>query len=54
MLILVDKLRPPVNQAYARHKKYDEIDFINGIIDVVNNCAYWNRYKGKISGKLLE
>ena len=53
MLILVDKLKPVINEAYVRHKKYNDIDFINGIIDVVNNCAYWNRYKGKISGKYL-
>jgi hypothetical protein len=27
--------------------------WINGIIDVICNCGYWNRYKGTISGKYL-
>ena len=53
MNILVSKLKPPVNKDYIRNRKYTELDFINGIIDVINNCAYWNRYKGLISGKYL-
>jgi hypothetical protein len=53
MNILVSKLKPKVNTTYIRNKKYEEIDFINGIIDVINNCAYWNRYKGLINGKYL-
>jgi len=53
MKILVNKLKPHVNGAYVRHKKYDEIDFINGIIEVIQNNTYWNRYKGTISGKYL-
>ena len=51
--LLVEKLKPLINDSYVRNKKYDEIDFINGIIDVLNNGTYWNRYKDKISGKYL-
>lgn len=53
MNILVNNLKPHKNEHYARNKKYEEIDFINGIIDIINNCSYWSRYKGKINGKYL-
>ena len=53
MNILVSKLKPKINESYVRNKKFEEIDFINGILDVINNCAYWNRYKGLINGKYL-
>ena len=29
MEILVEKLKPPIDENYVRNKKYDEIDFIN-------------------------
>jgi hypothetical protein len=51
--ILVDKLKPKVNEAYIRNRKFNEIDFIKGIIDVFRNCTYWTRYNGTISGKYL-
>ena len=53
MDILVRKLKPHIDVSYICHKKYQEIDFINGIIEVITNCSYWNRYNGKITGKYL-
>jgi hypothetical protein len=53
MDVLVGHLKPAVNNKYVHHCKYEEIDFINGIIDVIDNCGYWARYKGKISGPYL-
>ena len=53
MEILVNKLKPKINTSFVRNKKYEEIDFINGIIDVIQNNTYWTRYKGKVPGKYL-
>ncbi len=59
MEILITKLKPTVKVQYIRYKKYEEIDFINGIVEIISNCSYWNRYKGstmnkcKVPGKYL-
>lgn len=53
MKILVDKLKPIVNEKYIRNRKYNESDFIEGIIDVIRNSSYWSRYNGKVPGKYL-
>lgn len=53
MSILVNKLKPHVNEKYVRHKTYNEIDFIKGIIEILDNCTYWTRYKGTVPGKYL-
>ena len=53
MNILVDYLEPPKNINYIRNNTYCEMDFINGIIDIINNCAFWRRYRGKVSGSYL-
>ncbi len=51
MEILITKLKPTVKVQYIRYKKYEEIDFINGIVEIISNCSYWNRYK--VPGKYL-
>ena len=53
MKLLVENLKPLINQKYVRNKKYEEIDFIDGIIDIIDNCTYWTRYKGHIDGGYL-
>jgi hypothetical protein len=53
MEILINKLKPPINVSYVRNQKYEEKDFINGIIDVIQNNTYWNRFKGIVPGKYL-
>ncbi len=53
MNIIVDRLKEKKNHYYSRNIKYTQIDFINGIIDIVNNNTYWNRYKGEIAGKYI-
>jgi hypothetical protein len=52
MNILVARLKPPVNLNYVRHVKFKEIDFINGILHVVNKCSFWTDY-GDISSSYL-
>ena len=52
MGILIDKLEPIKNKS-IRKPKYTQMDFIEGIIDVLNNNTYWVRYKGKVSGSYL-
>jgi hypothetical protein len=51
--LLVSKLKPDIDVSYCRHKKYEENNFIDGILDIISNCSYWNRYRGLISGKYL-
>jgi hypothetical protein len=51
--ILVEHLKPTKNSYYRRNIKYTDLDFINGIIDIINNGTYWNRYKGTVPGKYL-
>ena len=53
MELIVNKLRPKINASFVRNKKYTEMDFINGIIEVIENNTYWNRYTGKVPGKYL-
>lgn len=43
MDILVQNLENK-NKSYIRNVKYTNMDFINGIMDVINNCTYWTRY----------
>jgi ssDNA-binding Zn-finger/Zn-ribbon topoisomerase 1 len=53
MNILIDNLSPTKNISYARNVKYSQMDFINGIIEVLLNNTYWRRYKGIVKGKYL-
>src|ERR1700677_1542377 len=53
MNILIDNLKEKKNTYYARNIKYTQLDFINGIIDIINNNTYWSRYKGTVPGKYL-
>lgn len=53
MLCIVNTLKPKVKNKYRLNIKYDEKQFIDGIIDVINNNTYWSRYKGTIDGKYL-
>jgi Transposase DDE domain len=54
MELLVTRLKPSVNEKYIRNKIFEEIDFIDGILEVIDNCTYWTRYKnGKINGSYL-
>ena len=41
------------NASFATNKKYTEIDFIDGIINIIRNNTYWCRYNGKIKGTYL-
>ena len=50
MKILIDNLEKFKNKSYVRHVKYTKMDFINGIIDIINNNTYWRRYKKPING----
>jgi Transposase DDE domain len=53
MNILINNLKENRDTSFARNVKYTQMDFIKGIIDVINNCTYWSRYKGKVPGKYL-
>ncbi len=53
MNIIIDKLKPKVNQKYVRNVTYTQFDFINGIIDILRYCTYWTRYKATVPGKYL-
>jgi hypothetical protein len=53
MNIIVDHLKANKNINYARNVKYTQMDFIKGIIDILNNNTYWSRYKGIVPGKYL-
>lgn len=53
MNILIDHLKENKDISYARNVKYTQNDFVEGIIDIINNNTYWNRYKGKVPGKYL-
>ena len=53
MCLLIDKLKPIKNKKFALNVKFKEIDFVNGITDIINNGWYWTRYRGKINGKYL-
>ena len=37
MSILIDKLKPTTNRKFALNVKFQEIDFIEGIVDIINN-----------------
>lgn len=52
MDILIDRLEPKKNLHYARNIVYTRMDIINGIIEVLENCTYWSRFKKVIKGKL--
>jgi transposase len=51
--ILIMYLEPAKDKNQALNVKYTKKEIIEGIIDVLNNNAYWNQYKGLISGKYL-
>lgn len=51
--ILIDHLKPKINEKFVRQTKYNSLDIANGIIDVIKSCTYWTRYNGLISGKYL-
>lgn len=53
ILILVKHFKPKKNDYYRRHVKYTEMDFIKGIINIIENNMYWRRYNGKVPGKYL-
>ena len=53
MCILIDELRPAVNSSYCRHVKYEPKNIVRCIIEIINNCMYWVRYKGIVPGKYL-
>jgi hypothetical protein len=53
MEILATKLKPKVNDSFARHKKYTIRDYVNGIIEILRNGRYWSRYNGLIKGNTL-
>ena len=54
MEIIVTVLKPKVNPKFCNNQKFTEIDFINGIVEIIRNCMYWRRYKnGKIDGEYL-
>ena len=53
MEILATKLKPKVNDSFARHKKYTMCDYVNSIIEILINGRYWSRYNGLIKGNTL-
>ena len=53
MNILIIELEPLKNNKYKLNNKYTNIDFINGIIEIINNNTFWSRYNGKIDGNYL-
>ena len=53
MEILATKLKPKVNDSFARHKNYTICDYVNSIIEILRNGRYWSRYNGLIKGNTL-
>ena len=52
--VIVDRFKPKVNTYYIRHVHHTQMETIQGILEVLDNCSYWNRYKkGDLSGEYL-
>ena len=50
---LVTKLKPKVDPKFVRNSKYSQLEFVNGIINVLRNNTYWKRSKETIKGDYL-
>ena len=46
-------MKRKTNSSYAHNVKYHLSDIVQGIIDVLENCSYWIRYKGIVKGEYL-